>query len=451
MFGTINCCDTYVGNTARINIGDNFQFIALEHIYETLGLTSQLKEISLKDLRYYHGESLVVPLNWAIFDPNWMEKDKLSISPCVKPLFLAMTLGSYRNEDYFNDYNISYLKKHSPIGCRDEVTYRKLLEYDIPCYLNGCLTLTTPPRSDFANSNFIYFIDTPSSLADKIPSQFLENGRFVSHQVYYPSETSPKVIAENIKKQYDNYRQNAKLVITSRLHAAVPCIAMGIPVIFAKEIVDDRFSWLDKILPLYSLSDWDNINWFPAPADIDFIKSKMLECAQKRILGQETSDLQQEITNFWLDRPKRHYEDFRKQLFENFDPIFQWLSVSWTPEYLGKYSIWGVTRGAEKLVSLISEKYPNSQLCSVVDSYRTESFLDRKITRPEELLLTKDEKLLVLAAGASPQARDFMKCGRIDPLNCFLLSDNFITSEEDLLLQKAYVQRYGHEYTSSNG
>lgn len=449
MFGTINCCDTYVGTTARINIGDNFQFLALEHIYDTLGLTSHLKEISLKDLHSYHGESLIVPLNWSIFDSNWMDGNKLSISPDIKPLFLAVTLGVNHKDSYFNPENIEYLKANGPIGCRDEVTYRKLLKYDIPCYLNGCLTLTIPARA--CSGNFIYFVDTPLSLANKIPHDFLQNARFTSHQVYYSSKTDPKLIVQNIKKQYDDYKQNAKLVITSRLHAAAPCVAMGIPVIFVKEIIDERFSWLDKILPLYSLSDWDNINWFPAPADIDFIKSKMLECAQKRILGQETSELQQEITNFWLDRPKRHYEDFRKQLFENFDPIFQWLSVSWTPECLGKYSIWGVTRGAEKLVSLISEKYPNSQLCSVVDSYRTESFLDRKITRPEELLLTKDEKLLVLAAGASPQARDFMKCGRIDPLNCFLLSDNFITSEEDLLLQKAYVQRYGHEYTSSNG
>ena len=63
MFGSIDWCDTYVGNTARINIGDNFQFLALEYIYQTLGLESSLKKISLKDLRTYKGECLVVPLN----------------------------------------------------------------------------------------------------------------------------------------------------------------------------------------------------------------------------------------------------------------------------------------------------------------------------------------------------------------------------------------------------
>lgn len=449
MFGSIDWCDTYVGNTARINIGDNFQFLALEYIYQTLGLESSLKKISLKDLRTYKGECLVVPLNWGLFDANWMENDNIAISCDIKPLFLSVTLGSHRNDQYFNSHNIEYLRSNGPIGCRDEVTFRKLQEYNIPCYLNGCLTLTTP--SSVSSGKFVYFIDVPLSLADKIPDTLLSNARFVSHQVYYSKDADPKTIVQNIKKQYDEYRKNAKLIVTSRLHAVAPCIGMGIPVIFTKEIIDDRFSWLDKIVPLYSLSDWNSINWHPTPIDADFIKSKMLKCAQERILGRDSSKLQNEITNFWLERPKRSYENFRTLLYENFDPIFQWLDASWQRDNNQIYSIWGVTIGADKLIRLIHEKYPSAKLCKIIDTYRTEKFHEFNITKPSDLVLADNEKLIVLANGASPQARDFIQSRRINPFDCFLLSDNFITSKEDLLRQRTYVQRQGRGYTDING
>lgn len=54
----------------------------------------------------------------------------------------------------------------------------------------------------------------------------------------------------------ERYRTQAKLVITSKIHVAMPCIALGIPVIF---IVDnpfnERFDVLSGIVPIYSYKD----------------------------------------------------------------------------------------------------------------------------------------------------------------------------------------------------
>jgi exopolysaccharide biosynthesis predicted pyruvyltransferase EpsI len=59
--------------------------------------------------------------------------------------------------------------------------------------------------------------------------QILDQSKYISH--YHPARHSEKErfsVAEDFLKKY----ATAKLVVTSRLHCAIPCLAFGTPVIF---------------------------------------------------------------------------------------------------------------------------------------------------------------------------------------------------------------------------
>lgn len=47
------------------------------------------------------------------------------------------------------------------------------------------------------------------------------------------------------------YKDNAKIVITSRFHCAMPCIAMGIPVVFLGDKNSKRCEGLNKYITVY--------------------------------------------------------------------------------------------------------------------------------------------------------------------------------------------------------
>jgi len=84
------------------------------------------------------------------------------------------------------------------------------------------------------------------------------------------------------QKRLDEYAQ-AKLVITSRIHCALPCLAFGTPVIFIHQnLADPRFSGLLEYLHHYSVSniltgntivDWENIQH--NPRDISILREKL--------------------------------------------------------------------------------------------------------------------------------------------------------------------------------
>lgn len=73
----------------------------------------------------------------------------------------------------------------------------------------------------------------------------------------------------------ERYRLEAKLVITSKIHVAMPCVAMGIPVVFITDEPNNiRFDVIQGILPIYSYKDMNYVNWSPEPVNIDYIKKQ---------------------------------------------------------------------------------------------------------------------------------------------------------------------------------
>ena len=102
----------------------------------------------------------------------------------------------------------------------------------------------------------------------------------------YPLSEEEVADYENYaKKVLEKYYNEAKLVITSRIHSAMPCIAMGIPVIFIHpKLKDSRLDVLDGIIPKYSPNDKYAINWNPKAPNIEKMKELQLSKGKWKVL-----------------------------------------------------------------------------------------------------------------------------------------------------------------------
>jgi hypothetical protein len=76
-----------------------------------------------------------------------------------------------------------------------------------------------------------------------IPGHILKDAVFRSHMVRADSENKLK----QAQALLEYYRDHAGLVITTRLHCALPCVAMGIPVVFFSDPFDYRVSVAESV------------------------------------------------------------------------------------------------------------------------------------------------------------------------------------------------------------
>jgi len=86
---------------------------------------------------------------------NWPPSDD------ILPLLVSMHISPLKKDLLMTPEGINFLKKNSPVGCRDYYTVELLESYDIPAYFSGCVTLTL--GKDFkVNDNErdgFYFVD----------------------------------------------------------------------------------------------------------------------------------------------------------------------------------------------------------------------------------------------------------------------------------------------------
>lgn len=170
-------------------------------------------------------------------------------SPYIVPLFIGthfsrsqMCAGDY---SFLNGIAAEYLKENGPVGCRDRQTMELLEEKGIRNYFSGCLTLTLQRFSDVSDSGTIILTDVPKSteayLRTKLPN---ENIVLKTHAVSPEDVGRSWEEREQIVEAYLKEYQGAKLVITTRLHCALPSIALGTPVILIGNYDEDYYARL---------------------------------------------------------------------------------------------------------------------------------------------------------------------------------------------------------------
>lgn len=248
-------------------------------------------------------------------------------SEYIYPLLISMHFSPLREKQLLTDEGVAFLKKHSPVGCRDLYTEHLLKEKGIPAYFSACMTLTLGKDYRYLGQRKgVYFVDPyfdiPSLVIDgkyniremckffsyyllhfptinklakkrffkeysntgfldrstkayrpyykaylfyktyqkKFTKKILINAEYITHwlDVNMKTATNDELIsyAESLVKKY----AKAKMVVTSRIHAGLPCLGVETPVVFVanEEVTSERGNFntpgrLDGLLDFFRI------------------------------------------------------------------------------------------------------------------------------------------------------------------------------------------------------
>lgn len=273
---------SYAENKKFFNVGDNIQSLAAKQFLPQVDAF-----MNREKLGEYEGAPIKLIMNgWFTHNiHNWVPSEN------IKPLFVSFHINNTAAPGMLSEKGIAYLKKHQPIGCRDQFTADTLKAKGIDAYFTGCLTLTLDSYkvADSERGDDIYIVDPlygyttyrkvtydykrflrsiqngslfqigkrKKHLDNLIDKELQREAIFINQEPEAGKYTDAEKFA--MAEDFLNKYARAKLVITSRIHCALPCLAIGTPVIFVNgfdSFVDScRF---EGILDLFNRVDMDS-------------------------------------------------------------------------------------------------------------------------------------------------------------------------------------------------
>jgi hypothetical protein len=202
--------------------------------------------------------------------------------PKLAPLLIGFHARPFQCPELLSDESIEFLRRHQPIGCRDLYTENLLRSKGVEAFTSNCLSLTLPRRIDnSATQTELFVVSRDERIKDYLPSS-LGPYIFVNH---YSGSSDFVANMKRAEELLEVYRSRAKLIITTLLHCALPAIAMGIPVVVFYPLNDEtayasdreRFSSLEKLIPVHRFDEIESVNWHPDPIDVSEIKLQILD------------------------------------------------------------------------------------------------------------------------------------------------------------------------------
>lgn len=273
-------------SSQHINVGDIMQWEGLKYIYKRMGIPGEeIVEIDREFLKEYDGEYVLLPIN-GYFD-NAFKINYFPISRKIIPVFIGIHAIS---EDVIE--RLRLYRDFGPFGCRDVETMKAMRRAGLDAYVSGCLSICREREvfSEVEERDKVYLIDVPEEAYEFIPEHILQNCvKLPSTFTYFSeegySENNTTEAKEYMNMLYTEMKNKAKFVITKRLHVSLPLMAMGIPVItlLPMDLMDCRFSGLNRILNCYTIADYPYIDWNPKALDIEELKEQTIQCAKNMI------------------------------------------------------------------------------------------------------------------------------------------------------------------------
>ncbi len=290
-----------VSTVPAINIGDYVQALASSQFYPRIDGFIEREKID-----DYHEDVCKMIMNgYYMHDGNhWPPSEK------ILPLLVAIHINSLVRSKFATKESLDFFKKYEPIGCRDYDTMDYLRDRGIDAYFSGCLTLTLGYKYRFNGvRSGVYFVDPKVTFINKFEKlgYYLlsllnsktvntiglkwfdhdilradERSRVMKFYTKYKALFSKKTLLCSDYIQQENSIYNtrflnnedrlaeaerlvvlyskAELVVTSRIHCALPCLGIETPVLFIdnKEQAEWSSCRLRGLLELFNVLEWSN-------------------------------------------------------------------------------------------------------------------------------------------------------------------------------------------------
>ena len=331
----------YLGKHQLVNIGDFFQTFAIDSLLCDYGIApDDLVNVQRDRIKDY--ENLVLPMV-GVFT-HMRGKEAFPLPASVKPLFFG-----YHNLSSVSKAELLVYQKAGFVGCRDEATANRLKKKGINAYLVGCATLALDARKQAPKSPKIFLVDIPPKLERFIPAELKKDAVRLTNEVSLSKKDMPdslRAYEDQAKKMLERYKSEAGLVITSRLHCAAPCLALGIPVILAREYFDERYSFIDKFLPLYTPDRFGEIDWSPRVPDLTEVKRMLKTAFFAMVSGSpDTQSALEALDRFYMQRDRAPYRTpVKTRVFYFGLRFFPYATTMLRNKWLKRFTVLGKNR-----------------------------------------------------------------------------------------------------------
>ncbi len=308
-------------DSSTLNFGNEIQSIAISRFLPQVDryldgdyLNNVVSNQKIKLIM--HGSFNTKPKNWPP-------------SPIIEPLFISFHIAEFAQKELTSKRSIEYLKQYEPIGCRDYLTQDLLQQKGVDTYFSGCITLTLQRGKAVQRTDKILITDLDAEAMQYVSPSLLNGATTLHHTSGIPMDsiasylnrrssllykiiksTRAHIVAGNLQQELVRRRINttrtqrfeaaesllteyaqAKFVLTSRLHCALPCIAFGTPVVFVhRNPKGPRFPGLLDYVRHYSVEEFKHIaknidpeNPEPPPKPIDELRKNLIRTCQRFI------------------------------------------------------------------------------------------------------------------------------------------------------------------------
>lgn len=239
----------------RNNIGDTLQGLAAKAFLPANAEATDRECLSEMDSKT---PSLLLANGWYMH--RW---DKFPPPENVKPVYTSVHVA--RTQILAEKPIFEHFKKNAPIGCRDKKTLLYFLGWGIPAYYSSCLTITTQPRAEINRTGKGEYIlvdnmdhVVPDDVLAKLEQLYGHKFIRISHdpvESEMPFSEYVQSTEERMNTLLKRYCE-AALVVTTKIHCALPCLGMGANVLLIHPDPNDfRLDTVKKYMKIYSYDD----------------------------------------------------------------------------------------------------------------------------------------------------------------------------------------------------
>jgi len=213
--------DSRIGAAGVANSGDEVQGFA------GLQFVPYLTNFVDRDKGFPSGRGFLIANAWYGASTAWPP------GPYMDPILTSIHISSemYTVVKGRKAWFPRFTSAKGPIGSRDFGTLRFLKSMGIRTYFSACATLTINVLDPEIEKKFVVVVDAERNA---IPSDIREDPFTIFLDANIPDDVklSRRARFEYAFRLLKLYGSKARLVVTSRIHAALPSFAQGVPVVF---------------------------------------------------------------------------------------------------------------------------------------------------------------------------------------------------------------------------
>ncbi|MCG8602881.1 MAG: polysaccharide pyruvyl transferase family protein [Verrucomicrobiales bacterium] len=236
------------------NIGDDFQSYVLSHV-----LKDPVGFVNRDRVREYQGPVTNLIVN------GFVTMQALPIPSALNPIILSAWLGPMLLS---KKENVSYLRDIGLIGCRDTDSFGRCRELGLEAKMTGCPTILCEPIAE-EEPGTILFVDVNPRLFENHREHYRKTSP-ISRPIQWITNIVPTLLSEEERweqcRKRHEWMSRAELIVTNRIHVAIPALGMGKAVIFAKDDISipGRLTALPKSVRIWEGGECAGVELDPA-------------------------------------------------------------------------------------------------------------------------------------------------------------------------------------------